>query len=852
MQRVHKYYMMLCLLLLPATPLLAQYNNVWAFGSKAGIDFNTQPPRAIATGIGASEGCASVCDTNGALLFYTNGYTVWNRDHNPMPNGENLPATTGGYFTSSSQGTMIAALPDNPHRYYIFSLGSFEHSYYFGRLYYSVVDMTLDNGRGDVPAAEKGIFLDSMLTEHMSGVLGDGCNLWLVVLSRAKDEIKSFRIDHKGVSPVPVLSERIRGAGALSGGIGCMDISPDRRRIAVAQGNLVVYDFDPATGMLDRPLVVDDFPAGISPGGYYGVAFSPDNSKLYANDGPFFYQFNLSLANETATRNSKTKLSETRFGNAAIQRGPDGKLYTATMSVIHQPDLAGIDCRFEDRGFQLAPGTTGSWGLPNNNALLHYEQRHSLHLDTFTCVDEAFLSPLRSGAEDYVWEDGSIGPSRSIRESGTYWVRYYDLTSGCIAYTDAFQVQLKKNVYHRTVTEKAGLCQQDTILLEAHTNLSTVYEWEDGTLGKDRYVHQAGRYRLQYRDDTACAHYSDSFIVRYPSERYRVAFTADTFACSDAPVAFRNTSHAYFQDFYWSMGDGGTSTEPDPEYRYPDAGTYSIRLAGRMNEYCYDTAHGQVIVDAREQVSFTLSRDSICQGERISIQTGKLTAGIKAMHWQWGEDMEEYRMPEEALTHAYEEAGRFPVTLTALFRACPDTTFQTPVYVAALPVVNLGTDSGLCIGGKELILQNQVGPGLERQSYLWNTGDTTAFIRVRQPGTYRLTVAAEPLGCRGTEEVVVPKNCYLDMPNAFSPNGDGVNDYFFPRQLLSDGLLAFHMQVYNRWGQMMFETHNIMGRGWNGCFNGVEQPAGVYMYRIFLDWGSTGTQAYEGNVTLLR
>src|SRR5690606_23081679 len=112
------------------------------------------------------------------------------------------------------------------------------------------------------------------------------------------------------------------------------------------------------------------------------------------------------------------------------------------------------------------------------------------------------------------------------------------------------------------------------------------------------------------------------------------------------------------------------------------------------------------------------------------------------------------------------------------------------------------------------------------------TGDTTEILKVVHPGIYTLSVSTKPIGCTTTESITIHKDCYIDIPNAFTPNGDGSNDYFFPRQLLSESLSHFHMQVYNRWGQLLFETNNLNGRGWDGRLNGKNQPTGVYLYRI--------------------
>jgi len=174
------------------------------------------------------------------------------------------------------------------------------------------------------------------------------------------------------------------------------------------------------------------------------------------------------------------------------------------------------------------------------------------------------------------------------------------------------------------------------------------------------------------------------------------------------------------------------------------------------------------------------------------------------------------------------------------------------IYVYALPKVNLGSDSGLCLHGAPIILRNRnsLPAGIYRN--LWSTGDTTDVLKVVHQGLYSLTVSSEPLNCSTTESVQINKDCYIDIPNAFTPNGDGENDYFLPRQLLSKNLTKFHMQVFNRWGVLVFETTKTDGRGWDGKFNGVAQPEGVYVYLIDAETNGSYQEHYQGNVTLLR
>src|SRR5690606_33677907 len=127
---------------------------------------------------------------------------VLDRQHNLMPNGNNLTPVQSTNFltptTSTAQGSIIIPSPGRPGQYYIFSLTSVEiGNNGSGRLFYSVVDMSLNNGLGDVISGWKGIPVDSNLMEGMTAVAGNGCNIWLLAISRTK-ELKAFEITVNG------------------------------------------------------------------------------------------------------------------------------------------------------------------------------------------------------------------------------------------------------------------------------------------------------------------------------------------------------------------------------------------------------------------------------------------------------------------------------------------------------------------------------------------------------------------------------------------------------------------------------------------------------------------------------
>ena len=134
--------------------------------------------------------------------------------------------------------------------------------------------------------------------------------------------------------------------------------------------------------------------------------------------------------------------------------------------------------------------------------------------------------------------------------------------------------------------------------------------------------------------------------------------------------------------------------------------------------------------------------------------------------------------------------------------------------------------------------------------WLWSTGETGPGIMVAEPGTYRVKVNVG--GCESSDEVVVGNDCYMNIPNIFTPNGDGVNDFFLPRGLAAKGLTEFSMRIYNRWGQLIFETHALEGRGWDGKYNDILQPEGVFIYDIDATFKDGQKEHHQGNLTLMR
>lgn len=828
----------------------AQQENIWAFGFNSGLDFNGATPTPYNTAIVANEASASVCDATGQLLFYANGTKAWDRNHNVMPNGTGLQ-TLSTDNASSTQGALIVPMPDSAHKYYIFSLTDYGSTN--GTLFYSIVNMNLNGGMGDVEAGSKAIYLDSNLTEQMTAVAGPDCNIWLLTVSR-DDTLKAFNIDYSGIHTIPVKSPVLFSRGIYEGVIGSIDVSPDKQKIALARGRASLYDFDVQAGTCSNALYLDT--------GYYhyGVCFSPDNSKLYAtNENGGLKQFNVNAGGPQQIQASKYLVSGLKF--YALKRGPDNRIYVVNSSqgndnllkVIQFPNLPGAACQYAN-GPPLLLGLR--IGLPTI-VVPATERGDQVSIATLSggCGVINLTLQADTNGGNYLWNTGSIAPAIQVTSPGTYWVRY-DMP--CNRQVDTFIVSYDflPTMFPQLNTKPACSNEHNgSAWIERQPGDTSQYSitWRNAQQvllsTNDSLLHVApGAYTLQILFGTGCDTIIDVLIT---SENYDARFTADTLICVGDTLLFNNNSDAHFQQFDWSFGDGSFSQNPNPGHQYGQPGNYLVTLSA-MGAICTDTITKNITVDAVvTPLGFQKDKLQLCTGEMLHINPLPMdTSTWTGLHWAFGDDSEWFQESIVPLQHAYDINGVMHINMTARFRACPDIRIQDSVSIYPFPVVDMGPDTSMCLNGAPLYLSNTTGVR-DGDRYLWNTGDTSYSLKVVHHGMYSLRVTSDK-GCATTETVEVKKDCYIDVPNAFTPNNDGYNDYFFPRKLSSNSLTRFHLKIFNRWGQVVFETANLQGQGWDGRFNDVPQPGGVYPYLIEVQINGEHAEKYQGNVTLLR
>lgn len=194
-------------------------------------------------------------------------------------------------------------------------------------------------------------------------------------------------------------------------------------------------------------------------------------------------------------------------------------------------------------------------------------------------------------------------------------------------------------------------------------------------------------------------------------------------------------------------------------------------------------------------------------------------------------------------TFPVNSAGKYWVTVKDASN-CSATDTLNILSIDTVPKNFLPANQELCYGN---VLRITV-PNYD--TYQWSTGSTSNYIDINDFGTYYLTVK-DFNSCTGTDTFTIQrKNCiYIGIPNAFSPDGNSLNDVFKPT--INQAVKDYHMIVFNRYGQTVFETRDY-GTGWDGSFKGKPQLAGSYVYRIRYT-NMFGTETIEhGSVLLMR
>lgn len=484
-----------------------QYTK-WYFGSFAAIDFMTSPPTPIGTSSMSGTGSSSIADQNGNLMFYSNGYTIWNQVNAVMANGNAISSVVAG--SVAGQDVLIVKKPNSSSVYYVFTL--------LNNLAYSIVDMSLAAGMGSVTIKNQTLSPVFVRASKLTGT--KHCNnndYWIVCASLHPHNFYSYMLSSTGISTTAVVSTF--GTDTISPE-GYMKISPNGKRIAlnitkvqnqITAPRLEVREFDNVNGTVSsNSIAITNF--SINTAGYfkpYGVEFSPDGSKLYVSAGalnafaPELYQFNLCAGNELAINNSRyiVNYDSTVYATGgALQLGPDGKIYKSkyskqSLGVINNPNQQGVACNYNNNQQPLSFYASGTWDMPNFITSDFNASAPTQFFYTVKCQDVAFTGVESCEAKSYWpsainWSFGDSSSGAANTSTVTNPTHYYAalgtytttliLTFPCRVDTFAQQITITNQNPTFSLTGVQSICKNKTGTLSAvssTTQGAMSYSW---------------------------------------------------------------------------------------------------------------------------------------------------------------------------------------------------------------------------------------------------------------------------------------------------------------------------------------------------------------------------------------
>lgn len=774
--------------------------NHWYFGNKAGLNFNGTLS-AIGNGqLNTQEGCSGYSDPHtGQLLFYCTGDTVWNKNNVPMSNGFGL----GGHY-SSTQSALVVPRPGSTTQFYIFTVGSWggmQPTLSPGSFNLNLVDMTLNGGLGDVSIKNQVVL--SPVCEKLTATLDcNGVDYWVVVHKFNSDKFYSYLLTSSGLSASPVISTiGIMHADSVSGNgfeaIGYMKISPDGKKLALAcyanARTVEIFDFNNTTGAISNEILDTTWTnyAGFS--GLYGVAFSPDNSKLYVSSIDSIslpnqvFQYDLNAGSGGAILASRIVINTSNnqyYG--ALQLAPNGKIYlakagSAYLDVINSPDNGGASCGFAGNGLQMGNSQgqhTSTFGLPNFIEIFNTPTQFKLTYDgcggtyTATLLDTVIPFPVT-----VIWNFGD--PASGGNNTSA--------------------------LFHPT-----------------HQFTST------------------GIYNVSLNITAGCTNFTYNIVVDL-ADSFQVDYGADKTLCNGDSVQLTN-SFQYGSNYLWIPSTGLSCSTCETTMANPSVTTtYIVSIDDGPGCHDEDT----IVVNVSSGVLATVSNDtSICPGASVQL----IASGGSTYLWFNDPSLSSFIISNPVATPTQTSTYSVIVSLPG----CDPDTASVIVTILSLPTVDAGPDLSIILGNSVLIDATSDGV-----SFLWQPGtwlnDSTILKPLAAPiinTTYVITVD-NGLGCLAKDTVVILVNDGIEptlyFPNAFSPNEDGTNDFF---DYFNYGFDKVWMRIYNRWGEMVYET-DLPHDGWDGTFDDLPCSMGVYVYyAVAADKGKN--YFFKGNFTLIR
>ncbi len=771
----------------------------WYFGTYAGLDFSTGTPLADTnSSMAMPEGCASISDSLGNLLFYTNGIKIWNKIYQMMDNGDSLM----GHW-SSTQSAIIIKQPMNDSIYFVFTLDAGDGYIYsppHRGFRYSTVNINQNGGLGKV-IIKNVLIIDSTSERVTAAKHCNGKDMWIIVSRKKTNLYYSYLLSNNGVTTNPVISQTGIDTNSNIWTTGYMKSSKDGKKIAVAYTGAMspyyppekteVFDFNSATGLLSNSVEIGSINT-ISLKSY-GLEFSPNLKYLYVSycaaslpGNSQIYQYDISSGNQATIGQSAVKLYDNYDtatftylkSSGALQMGCDNKIYNAFsnygyLGVINYPDLVGLSCGFVRNGVYLN-GRQSAFGLP-----------------TFF---PGFFN---------------IKPD-------------FNISQHCLQFNFT------------------AICDT-TDLISVSWNFGDVASGGNNTSALVNPVHvfsDTGSYIVKVFYQYPCR--ADSVVksiqVQLPVYNFPQGFINDTTTSVCKQLKFMPVcDSASLDSLVWDFGDGASGVNNSsnmfaPLHAFTNGGDFQVSLV--LYAFCRtDTIRKTVHVN---MPNLELGNDTtLCDHESLWLNAQVQTMLPTTYHWQNGDTNAIFNVSQAGLYFVAVDAG-----------GC---ILKDSIHINYMmtPNIHLPNDTVIC-DDSEIHLSVAAGD----YTLLWEDGSSSNYRIVRQAGNYWVTASNYCGSVTDDFNLLVNDcNCYLYYPNAFTPNKDNRNECFGPKYYCE--FESYLLRIFDRWGELLYETKNPEDC-WDGKYKNTGVPMGVYVWVVKYKSVYEKEKVVRGVVTVVR
>ena len=443
------------------------------------------------------------------------------------------------------------------------------------------------------------------------------------------------------------------------------------------------------------------------------------------------------------------------------------------------------------------------------------------------CNQNSFtISPTVTGSANlyYKWQDSTTTATYNATTTALYFLRAYN-ECGSAWDTTTLTFKIKPTV---DLGLRKSLCDSSQYSLIPIVTGSNIlhYKWQDSSAVVPFIATSTGLYFVRVYNECGSAWDTTEIIF---NNKPNVKLGNDTLIC-DAKTFTINSIVTGTQPISYAWNTGGTSTSCTVSQN-----NHCFLIASNLCGSDVDT----IQVNFAKSPTVTFASHFIKQCfDNHAVILDPIETGTQPLHYLWSN-----ASTDTALSVG--TSGNYIVTIT---NACKSVTDSIKVNLVPMPYkVYDGAQFTICEDTSITLYAQNSGA-----HFWWNIGSADSAITINKTGLYTVLMNNQNF-CYNTDSVFVKAiDCShgrLVVPNAFTPNGDGVDDIFYPI-LIGDNAHLKSFKVYNRWGTMVFATNQI-NQGWDGKFQGIEQPVGTYVFYVeYYDF--TEFKSLKGDVTLLR